>query len=291
MLWLRGALELFVKPQALSRVPRSHMNLGMYRSLLFQLFEKVPDLKSILNPMLDRAAKNDLRSYKWRFEEIQNLFERAIMQLNQQSLMCFVDALDECKEDQVREMVDFFEQLSALPGAARLRICFSSRHYPNITTMNATQLVLERQVDHSQDLKTYLEGKLKAKPSKLIHEIKAEILEKACGVFLWVVLVVQILNTEYDHGYIHAMRKRLSEIPTRLNELFTDILTRDTQSIQQLVACLQWLLFASRPLVPQELYHAVLAKTELSSVVPWDLEETRPSDYLAIHSEFYERTC
>jgi hypothetical protein len=68
--------------------------------------------------------------------------------------------------------------------------------------------------------------------------VRTEILEKASGIFLWVVLVVQILNKEYDGGRIHALRKRLWEIPTKLNELFKDILTRDNQNMEDLFLCI-----------------------------------------------------
>ncbi|KAK4945477.1 hypothetical protein LTR10_015373 [Elasticomyces elasticus] len=260
--------------------------LGMYRSLLSQLFESIPSLKVVLNSLppqpqppkvdLEQPTKADPKVFEWELEDIQNLFERAIVKIDQQSLICFIDALDECEEDQIRDMMEFFEHLGALAGATRFRTCFSSRHYPHITITNATQLVLEDQAEHHHDLGNYLEGRLNAKSSELIDEIKAEMLEKACGIFLWVVLVVQILNKEYDHGRTHAMRKRLSEIPRGLDELFTDILSRGTQSMESMdetATCLQWLLFARRPLKPEELYFAILAGTEPSSVNLWDHTE------------------
>jgi hypothetical protein len=51
--------------------------------------------------------------------------------------------------------------------------------------------------------------------------------ERASDIFLWVLLVVQILNKEYDHGRIYALRKKLNEIPDGLDKLFDEILTRD----------------------------------------------------------------
>jgi hypothetical protein len=55
-----------------------------------------------------------------------------------------------------------------------------------------------------------------------------EILVKASGIFLWVYLVVPILNKAYDKGRPYSLKKRLEEIPKGLPELFDDILTRDT---------------------------------------------------------------
>jgi hypothetical protein len=84
----------------------------------------------------------------------------------------------------------------------------------------------------------YLQSELKAGNSSLIQQIKLEIRERASGIFLWVVLVVQMFNKEYAHGRIHALRKRLDEIPNGLDELFKNILTRDAQNMVELVLCL-----------------------------------------------------
>jgi hypothetical protein len=47
----------------------------------------------------------------------------------------FIDALDECPESEIRDLVEFFEDLSEVAAAKgiRFRVCFSSRHYPNVS--------------------------------------------------------------------------------------------------------------------------------------------------------------
>lgn len=56
-----------------------------------------------------------------------------------------------------------------------------------------------------------------------------------------------------SHGRIHALRKRLRELPARLHDLFRDILTRDARDKDELILCIQCVLFAKRPLRPEEL--------------------------------------
>jgi hypothetical protein len=51
----------------------------------------------------------------------------------------------------------------------------------------------------------YLHSKLKARRSKQIKQIKDEILKRASRIFLWVVLIIKMLNIEFNHGYIHAL--------------------------------------------------------------------------------------
>ena len=79
---------------------------------------------------------------------------------------------------------------------------------------------------------------------------------------MWIVLVVSILNKAIDHGQVHSLRRKLREIPSDLNELFRTILTRDSQNLEAMKLCLQFVLFANRPLKPEELYYAILSGTE-----------------------------
>lgn len=84
--------------------------VGLYRSLLFQLLSDVPQLQEVLDT---REAVNlqAVSPNSWTAETLQLLSSQAIGKLKDQRLTCFVDALDECEnsEDQVREMVRFFE--------------------------------------------------------------------------------------------------------------------------------------------------------------------------------------
>ncbi|MCJ1396679.1 hypothetical protein MMC18_009571, partial [Xylographa bjoerkii] len=201
--------------------------VGTYRSLLLQLLERLPALRCIFDS-----------------------FERAIKLLTKSSVVCFIDALDECEEQQIREIIQFFEHIGELAISAgnSFRICLSSRHYPYITIRKGLGLVLEGQEGHTQDIANYLESELKIGQSKIAHQIRIELQAKASGVFMWVALVVGILNKEHDRGRMHALRRRLQEIPGDLHDLFRDILTRDSHNKDELVLCIQWMLFAKQPL-------------------------------------------
>ncbi|KAJ6257988.1 hypothetical protein Dda_6900 [Drechslerella dactyloides] len=246
--------------------------IGMYRSFLFQLLRKVSDheIQDVFDSLGSIPALGSSDHHRWDVETLKDTFRHAVEKFRQRRLICFIDALDECEEDQVRDMVGFFENLGQLAVSAQiqLHVCFSSRHYPHITIKKGRQIILEGQEGHDHDIANYLDSELNAGHSKQVDQIKAEILEKASGIFLWVILVVQILNKEYDRGRIHALRKRLQEIPTKLNELFKDILTRDGQNTEDLLLCTQWILYAKRPLRLVELYFAIL-----SGKAPEDIPE------------------
>jgi len=254
--------------------------VGLYRSLLWQILARLPSLRScfdsagLVKDDIKYDTEDDTRcdiehldwnKPQWNLEMLKDLFEKAVLQMrgrtNPVSLGCFIDALDECEESQIRHMVAFFDQLCerAVASNIRFRVCFSSRHYPNITMNRGLDLVLEGQPGHSQDITEYVNSKLEIGHSKLVGQIRQELHYKASGVFMWVVLVVEMLNKEYDSGRIHSLRERLRTIPGDLHELFRDILTRDELHRNELRLSIQWVLFSRRPLSPFELYYAILS--------------------------------
>ena len=251
--------------------------LGMYRSLLSQLLRAFSDIQDILD---DFKSDQDAETLDWQIGILQSLFAAAIRRLGERPLICFIDALDESTEDQIRDLVGFLEELGrpTATSPANFRVCLSSRHYPHISIGNAIEMTLEGQEGHAQDIANFLSSELKAGSGKVFETIKNEILERASGVFLWVALVVQILNKEYDHGRVHALRKRLKEIPDGLDRLFEDILMRDNAHFEELVLCLQWILYAQRPLKREELYYAILSGTDAEELTPWDPEMVTARD-------------
>ncbi|TDZ34958.1 Vegetative incompatibility protein HET-E-1 [Colletotrichum spinosum] len=251
---------------------------GMHRSLLLQLLEKLPELQTILDEAHSHVASAHASGSR-DVTHLRNLFSTAVSNLGERQVTCFIDALDECAEDEVRQMLDFFEDLGqcAAQNNISFYVCFSSRHYPHMSVQYGLRLTLEDQVGHTQDLREYVCSKLDTGTNKQSEDITASILEKASGVFMWVVLVVDILNKEFDRGRMFAVKKRLSEIPPGLSELFMNILTRDSVNLDDLLLSVQWILFSKRPLNRREYYFALTAGLEPESLGEWDPEET-PED-------------
>ncbi|KAI4134909.1 MAG: hypothetical protein LQ341_005947, partial [Variospora aurantia] len=247
--------------------------VGMYRSLLSQLLRELPDLQEVLDRF---TLAQDADTFDSQIDRLplQSLFAAAIQRLGKRQLICFIDALDESDEDQIRHLVVFLEELGRPTTSfpINFRVCLSSRHYPHISINCGIEMILEGQEGHVQDIANFLGSELKAGKGTQFEAIKEEILNRASGVFLWVVLVVHILNKEYDHGRVHALRRRLREIPDGLDKLFEDILTRDNARSEELILCLQWILHAKRPLKREELYYAILSGTDEEALAPWDFE-------------------
>lgn len=142
--------------------------IGTYRSLLLQLLQRLPARQRVFES-LGLLASNISTEHQWNIELLEALLEQIIPNLKGSSVVCFIDALDECDEQQIRDMVSFFERIGELSisSGAHFRVCFSSRHYPYITIQKGLELVLEGQEGHSQDITNYLESELKIGKSKI----------------------------------------------------------------------------------------------------------------------------
>ena len=73
---------------------------------------------------------------------------------------------------------------------------------------NGLELVLEGQEGHTQDIADYIQTELKIGKSKVAQQLRVQLQEKASGIFMWVVLVVGILNKEFDRGQILTLQKK-----------------------------------------------------------------------------------
>jgi ankyrin repeat protein len=243
---------------------------GMLRSLLYQLIEHMPHLSHFL-PKPKRHPGRQL----WRNEGLKDTFEAAILMLGPVQVTCYVDALDECGDREARAMVEFFDAIgkAAIEAEVGFRVLLSSRRYPHITIENCQELELEGQEGHEADIADYVRCKLKIGKSKIASEIQAAIQARASGVFLWVVLVIRILNECDARGKKHLLKQRFETIPDGLSELFDEILRRDTHASDELLLTFQCILFAQRPLTREELYFAIAMDSSDENIEDWDRDE------------------
>ncbi|PPJ50689.1 hypothetical protein CBER1_07709 [Cercospora berteroae] len=216
--------------------------MGLYRSLLVQLVDLAPESAHELNAL---AIPFDL-------SQLQSVLTSVILNIDRQ-IWLFIDALDECREGDVRDLIDFLDGLQD----AKLHVCLASRHYPIVKVPKSLQLVLEEVDQHQEDLSTYVQ-KLDLEGEELT-QMQRDIVAKANGIFLWVVLVVNILQKDVERGRFHAMQSRLREIPEGLPDLFKTIVLRDDEHKEEFLLCLRWILYARRPLTLKEWYFATMS--------------------------------
>jgi hypothetical protein len=243
---------------------------GLYRSLLWQLFENAADLRIVLDE-LGTNAKHIIRHKGWQIEVLKQILVTAVEHLGNRTLQLFVDALDECDDKDVTDMISFFEEIGerAIDAKVRLRICFSSRHYPTVIIRCGKQIVLEDEEEHDHDITRYIKSTLKLANPKKADSLMSQILEKADGVFLWVALVIPILNKASAQGRVEELQNCLNGIPPELDGLFGMILTRDCEDLHELQLCIQWILFAMRPLRQEEYFFAIRCPKSTNTATSW----------------------
>lgn len=227
----------------------------------------------------------------WDEEDFQSFFHLAFTQSGSKSLFIFIDALDECHADSVRQQAYFWRDatMTARENGVSLNVCISSRHFPSITLSNCPEIVIE---DHNQrDITTFVEQKFQlgiAADADQWATLRDRILEKSAGIFLWAVLVVEGVLRKWDEGKnIRSLLKEVDILPQALQELFKQMLSSVEPDTKQLTLWLfQWGVLAKRPLRIYEWYH-VLAF--IQKPAPLSLAEWRASDNCVENGDQLER--
>jgi hypothetical protein len=204
---------------------------GLFRSLLHDVLDQHRHLIPIVLPELCRAVtklEGDGRLSDPSLSELRKGFRNLIHNQSRPLRICFlIDGIDEYEGDHS----EISELLASVSSSSYVKIILSSRpisacvnafsHCPSLRLQDLTH----------EDIKLYVEDKLKAKldarAGLQTTEIIAELVEKASGVFIWVVLAVRsVLNGLQNHDRIGDLRRRLEELPADLKELYSHMVRR-----------------------------------------------------------------
>ncbi|KAF3481642.1 uncharacterized protein GIQ15_04401 [Arthroderma uncinatum] len=238
--------------------PLEKSQLGLFRSLLFQLFRQSKQILKRFMPNFRQKADFYNHEWTWNQEELKDFFMSVMTELSPSSAYIFIDALHECEES--RDIITFFESLraTALQKRVSLRICYSSRHYPPIQVGNYVELHID--AHNSDDIENYIERKLEPMfRRRHIDKLKSYIIEKAQGVFLWVVLIINKIIKANDNGEsMKKMQQMVEVVPDKLEALYKETLesVKVDHPVETLLV-LQWTLCASRPITLLELRYAL----------------------------------
>jgi hypothetical protein len=237
--------------------------LGLWRSLVYQMLLKEPLLYDRLVPVFRRKP-----SKIWTEDELRKFLRSEMTSPQPRPFLFLIDALDECDDYSAGRVVDFLKQLSSLAVESNvaLNICLSSRYYPQIGLEKCIDLFVDQKKEYDEDIEQYVRDKV----SSDLSSVQEEIIRKANGVFLWVVLVIAMLKKKQDAGRPEEIKDVVDGAPSGLDELFEDILNKDESNKAETILMFQLVLFAKRLLQPEELYFATMAGTQEQRLGPWD---------------------
>lgn len=226
--------------------------VGLLRSLLYQLLKQRQDLCNVVAPrrriFFDLAGIN-VESPKWDWTELRECLLRFADKVRGEGrLALFVDGLDEYDGDQ-EELVAFLKQLHRDYNP---KLCVASRPENIFTDGFCDSPSLKMEDLTKTDIDIYIEGRLGRNRAlqdlrRLHPEDVAKLLEdirdKAGGVILWVVLVVeQLLPILRDSPRLAAIWEAFNALPPDLEKLYDRIQSSIDSKQQQMASKLYQLV-------------------------------------------------
>lgn len=203
---------------------------GMLRSLLHNIFFEAPELFPEACPRRwERAlASKRATGAPWSSSELSRTLFAVVKRAKSSFSFCFfIDGLDEaCMEDNGTGLCDTIIALSTCPN---VKLCISSRPWNKFTERFGARPSMSIHDLTRDDIRHFAQNELSGhhRWESLTNErgmrdgLVVEIVQRAQGVFLWVVLVVRQLQdglTNYDTS--KDLWKRLDRIPDGLTMFF-----------------------------------------------------------------------
>ncbi|OPB38898.1 hypothetical protein A0O28_0020040 [Trichoderma guizhouense] len=244
---------------------------GLLRSLLHQVLRQVPKaLLDLVNTFVQNCQNigNYQEKWKWHLNDLWRFLESSLLRvLAIRPVWLFIDALDECGEEHAKDLVWKFKLLiqnmtSRSTFGKQLRICFSCRHYPILSSPDLLEVCLER--ENRGDISTYVQSELSSFGKFIPITIPGLIIDRASGIFLWAELVVKhVVDLGLNGNGPKKIVAAVHSIPKGLDELYDELIRNMTPASLKLI---KWICFATRPLSVIELRWAMAINANCSSL-------------------------
>ncbi|KAM0247491.1 hypothetical protein ACHAQJ_009830 [Trichoderma viride] len=206
--------------------------------------------------------------WQWHPEELWHFLESSLPRiLLTRSVWLFADALDECGEIHAKDLVRKFKSLleksaSSLTCPEQLRICFSCRHYPIISSHGLFEICLE--IENRADISTYVQSEFSPFGELKLSIVPDLIINHSSGIFLWARRVVKrVQNLELSGAGLNKILTAVGSIPKGLDELYNELIRGMGSTSLKLI---QWVCFATRPMSIEELRWAMVIDANCPSL-------------------------
>lgn len=222
--------------------------LGMFRSLVHQVLLQDTALRREFTLEYLERCQSIGKQWEYMQTELQEFLLRSLSRRRSKSIQIFIDALDECKEDEVREVAYYLRELTdrASASGSTLNVCISSRRYPTITIVRCPEIDLEK--GNSGDITKYIETRMQQHNSHYyLQHLKSRVTERANSVFLWAILVVDMIHRSWDSGNgVAEIETLIQETPGQVKDLFEQLTATFTaDECKEACQLFQWTLFGN----------------------------------------------
>ena len=215
----------------------------------------------LLPRFLEKKARGQV--IQWQTVELADIFHYSIEHLINSDVEILIDALDECSDNEVFEVVQRFESsVQMMKPDTNLRVCWSSRFYPHISLRAAEGIELVMNEKNAVDIQRYVFDLLPMGSQVMLRPVFLEIISRSNGIFLWASLVTDRLLKAFNAGSTPTeLQETVLLIPDNLEDLFSTILGAPGYTAEQKTYLQRMALFvlgSFRPLTIQELHTALL---------------------------------
>lgn len=199
---------------------------GLLCSLLYQLLQNsVTALNTVLSSVPDSNIKDT--ETDWSAAELMELCLQVACAYDR-PLCVFLDGLDEVDpKDGVISLLHFIDKLSR---CSNTKICLSSRPEPLLQTRLSNYPRLRLQDLNRGDLQLYARDHVMFLDDHIAEhdgDPVVSLIDKAEGVFLWLVLATKSINKGVEYGDATAtFQERIDRLPGDLISLYKDMWKR-----------------------------------------------------------------
>lgn len=221
---------------------------GLLRTLLYDILQQCLDLVPFIFPQKWDYAKDIPPqapiNLQFDEDELIDAFKQLFNNRNLYADRCFfimIDGLDELRETRDTGHKDLRELLLSWveKSSGAVKICVSSREHDVLLTHFSKIQSIRLQDLTDGDIRHYVKDKLEKnenyrqmrKPDYEPDALVTQVTARASGVFLWVALVVRLLDdacddyNDVDNNYdaFDELQDRIDSLPRELEELFNQL--------------------------------------------------------------------
>lgn len=198
---------------------------GMLCSLLYQLLDNSESaLARVLASAAGPSMKTDVTD--WSPGELQSALQRTLESYDC-SICMFIDGLDEVYPDEPTSLLDMIRELSI---AGKTKMCLASRPEPPLQRRLYDMPQLRLQDLTASDLTQYVHDNIQESnfDNSNYDDFVRLLVDRAQGVFLWLVLVTKSVRNGFDNGDdIDIIKERVDSLKGGdLESLYKDMWDR-----------------------------------------------------------------
>lgn len=252
-------------------------------ALLHQLFSQKP---SLIEYAMDYFRTDGPKLIK-STTQLWNILERALSDPQVGPVIIVLDALDECAESELENLVQNVKVLSLKSDRQKLKFLLTSRPYEQIIDKFRDLLHVFPQIripgeqkseEISKEVSHVIQYRVEqlAKEKGLSNPVKNHLAERLLRVkhrtYLWVYLVFDYLKAMQFKKTARGMDSTISTLPANVNEAYEEILNKSKdQTLVRRALCV--ILAASRPLTLSEMNIALDVNDKSNCIHDLDLED------------------